>query len=933
MAATLGQTPSPIISDLLRNGHEFSFPQVMRLARTVMGNGGEHELPEVPWQERVRVRPDLSFAFPAADVARIEQNDRDLLVTATFLGLYGSSSPLPAFYTEDLMDEAANDSSVSRDFLDILHQRLYQLYFACWSKYRIFIRMEEEKNLLDRERLFCLIGLGEKELRDSVPDAWSLVRYAGLLTQFPRSAEGLQTLLRDALGVSRLEVEQCLLRKVPIPVDQRMSLGISGMRLGVDTVLGSEIADRMGKFRILIGPLKKQEFDSFLPGTPQHNKLLGLVRLYILDPFDFDLKVTLAAHEARPITLGDPNGPRLGWNTWCFAGSTLGEVSTIFSPAHSKTKAPAPVEDEFDAAPESTEPPTLLDYYKTELALLRDLADDYIKAHPDMAPLVSGHMADSGVERLLEGTAFLNAHLRMKIEDDFPEVIHDVIHAIQPNYLRPIPATTIIAFTPKPNCTEPHLIPVGTELKSIPVDGTECRFTTSYPVEIHPLALTNASFAQPSGKSAAITLHLKLTGCALKDWQLNSLRLFLAGEHKHALNLYLVLMRYLKRIVITPLQGGQPVALNAEQLKAVGFEDTDLLFPNDASGSTGQQVLHEYFIQPDKFLFIDLYGWEKWLGRGEGTEFEIRFELATLPFALHQVSKEDFKLFATPAVNLFEQKAKTIVTNNLHSEYKLSPAARHSTNFEIFSVDAVHGFLNYSNQTISLTLNRYRNTRTSSAPIYHVKQRNAAVGGNIGTFMSVEQHQATAQLFITSLAAELTCTNGKLVEKLQIGDICTITDKSPVFADFMNCKPVMCPKFTCNENNMLWRLFSLYNLNISLLKAKSLQVVLETILQAYSLDYVANKYCTDQIKGILDLQIKAIDGLFSGSIRRGWEFSIILNHCAFESPGELYIFGALLENYLNCIVSQMVFTRTIIEDTQDNKKYIWPQKMGKQLLL
>ena len=129
MADTSGQANSPLINDLLSRGHEFSFTQVMRLARTVLGPGGARELPDVPWQERVRVRPDLSLAFPASDVVRVEQDGTDLLVETTFLGLYGSSSPLPTHYTEDLMDEASADSSVSRDFLDILHQRLYQLYF------------------------------------------------------------------------------------------------------------------------------------------------------------------------------------------------------------------------------------------------------------------------------------------------------------------------------------------------------------------------------------------------------------------------------------------------------------------------------------------------------------------------------------------------------------------------------------------------------------------------------------------------------------------------------------------------------------------------------------------------------------------------------------------------------------------------------------
>lgn len=272
MGETTGPAISYIMNDLISHGHKYSFSQVMRIARVLLSTGAaQEEQSKIPWHDRVQIRPDLSLAFPAADVARVERsgaNGTDLLVTATFLGLYGTSSPLPNHYTEDLMEEAAADFTVSRDLLDLLHQRLYQLYFQCWSKYQLFIKIAEEKNLQDLERLYCLMGLGEDELRDNLGETESVLRYTGLFNQFPRSALGLRTLLRDALGVQRLEVEQCVLRKVQIPENQQTRLGIANNCLGVNTILGTEMPDRMRKFRIHIGPLSRKEFDSFLPGTP-----------------------------------------------------------------------------------------------------------------------------------------------------------------------------------------------------------------------------------------------------------------------------------------------------------------------------------------------------------------------------------------------------------------------------------------------------------------------------------------------------------------------------------------------------------------------------------------------------------------------------------------------------------------------------------------
>jgi type VI secretion system protein ImpH len=334
MACQTGQSSAGIINDLLERGNQYSFVQVMRLFRAVLG-------PDALEQGRVRVRPELSMAFPPADVAGIEaagDDESGFLVTATFLGLYGSSSPLPSFYTEDLLDEISADGSACRDFLDIIHQRLYSLYFRCWSKYRLFIRVEEEQDPSERQKLFCLLGLGEPELAAGLPDAWSLIRYAGLLTQFPRSSLGLETLLRDALSIKELTVIQCIRRMASIPPEQRLKLGNSGCGLGTDTVLGSEIVDRMGKFRLQVGPLFRKEFDSLLPGAPLHIKLASLVKLYLLDPLDHDLELILSAGEVGPIRLGAPDCPKLGWNTWCFSGDTLGEVRAVFPVHHDRSE-------------------------------------------------------------------------------------------------------------------------------------------------------------------------------------------------------------------------------------------------------------------------------------------------------------------------------------------------------------------------------------------------------------------------------------------------------------------------------------------------------------------------------------------------------------------------------------------------------------------
>jgi type VI secretion system protein ImpH len=81
------------MSKLLDQGHAFSFVQVMRLARIFLDSNGIEGFVEILWQTRVEIQPELSLAFPAADIARVERAGDGLRVTGTFLGFYGSSSP------------------------------------------------------------------------------------------------------------------------------------------------------------------------------------------------------------------------------------------------------------------------------------------------------------------------------------------------------------------------------------------------------------------------------------------------------------------------------------------------------------------------------------------------------------------------------------------------------------------------------------------------------------------------------------------------------------------------------------------------------------------------------------------------------------------------------------------------------------------------
>jgi len=317
-----GSSPD-VMERLLEESRTFSFVQAMRLLRRWLRSEGKGDAAN-PF-DRIRVRPDLSLAFPGTDITSIDRDSSEdpsrFLVTVTFLGLYGASSPLPTFYTEDLLRERENDGSISRDFLDIVNSPLYPLFFACWSKYRLFYKLVEEEDPDTLERFFSLLGLESDRVRERLRDPYRLLRYIGLATQMPRSAEGLRALLADSIEEESLRIEQCVERKATIPEDQRLYLGRSGHVLGEKTVLGSEISDRMGTFRVQVGPCDASALHRLLPDGPHYAVMQERIRFYLDQPLEWDLEVSVQPGEIGPTGLGNERWSRLGWNTWIFSGS------------------------------------------------------------------------------------------------------------------------------------------------------------------------------------------------------------------------------------------------------------------------------------------------------------------------------------------------------------------------------------------------------------------------------------------------------------------------------------------------------------------------------------------------------------------------------------------------------------------------------------
>ncbi|MBL8114126.1 MAG: type VI secretion system baseplate subunit TssF, partial [Acidobacteria bacterium] len=358
----------------------------------------------------------------------------------------------------------------------------------------------------------------------------------------------------------------------------------------------------------------------------------------------------------------------------------------------------------------------LLGAYERELTYLRRLGAEFAGRYPKIAArlaLEQDKCDDPHVERLIESVAFLCARVRLKIDDDFPEITDALLSVLYPSFLSPVPSTSIVQFVLDPNQASLQVgktLPRGSMLASRPVDGAPCRFQTAYPVTLWPIELTAARFELPgaagvSGNDARLALRLSFktfSSLPLKELRmkvseavtkpLSSLRLFLSGEGKLTYALYELLFNDLLSVELRPQGAGganQRTFLPKENVAPVGFTRDEGIFPDPQRRFRGYHILKEYFTFPEKFLFLDLVGLDPFTTTFEGDAFDVVFVFSKDFADERAVTRETFRLFSTPIVNLFRQQAEPVRITHRTADYRVIPDVRRQRALEVYSVESV----------------------------------------------------------------------------------------------------------------------------------------------------------------------------------------------------------------------------------------------------
>ncbi len=616
--------------------------------------------------------------------------------------------------------------------------------------------------------------------------------------------------------------------------------------------------------------------------------------------------------------------------------------------------------------------PRLLEYYNRELQFVREMGAEFAHAYPRIAARLGMdglECSDPYVERLLEGFAFLTARIQLKLDARHPDFTQHLMEVVYPHFLCPTPSCAVVELAPdlKESALQSgHLVKRGTSLRSPLVKGDRisCEFRTAHDVTLWPLTVVEAKYLSGSGALSAqgivtdgrartaIRLRLKAApGVKIKALPLDSLTFYLKATPDIA-------HRVLEQIaadcvgmyIRSPRQGAAVHFRPANNVRQAGLEDDEALLPVTRRSFQGYRLLQEYFSFPERFLFFSLHDLESAVRTCEGDEIEIYLAMSRAQAGLENaLDAAHFRLFCTPAVNLFPRAIDRVHVSNHETEYHLVPDRNRPMDFEIHSLEKLEG-IGTSGETVAPVLPFYSTAHDAapkSAAYYTLQRRPRMVSsrqqqsgtrsGYVGSecFVSiVDSAQRPLAGDIRQIDARALCTNRDLAVQLATGQARTdfsVDGGAPVEAVRCIAGPSY-PRQSPAFGSTAWKLIGHLSLNYLSLIDRTPQSGAEMLRELLALYADPNDVAAQrQIEGVRSISYSPVVRRMpiAGPISygRGLEITLTLDDAAFEGTGIVSL-GSVLERFFARYVSLNSFTQMRLASASRGEVKSWPVRVG-----
>ncbi|ENX21825.1 type VI secretion protein [Acinetobacter vivianii] len=598
----------------------------------------------------------------------------------------------------------------------------------------------------------------------------------------------------------------------------------------------------------------------------------------------------------------------------------------------------------------------LLPYYEKQLQEFGQQSREFAQKYPKIAQRLSlnqEQIDDPHIERLIQAFSLIAARIDKKLEDSYDVFTHSLFEVMFPQYLRHFPACTVVSFediNKLKQLTAAHIIPQKTALKSRSFKGVQCEFNTTNDVRLLPISLIQLEFqTSPSthmhlNQNATLSLKFEIFNDAQK-WMLDEkLPIYLDAISNFPLQ---VLDSIFRKDTGFALRVGQHVVEISNPFEVMGFTEQESLLPIDQHTHHAYRLLMEYFCFPEKFnyLNLDLSRLKGLLNQQNQFEILIHLKLNLNDQAVvrnySELNIANFKLFTTPAINLFEKQAEPQKISHTQLQYPLITDAHHPELYQVYSVIEMNMVREKTNQEQThlpvlpfFAMSHYQNDKVQffySLNYVPAQNKTTQMGYSI-----VSKHLKPYEIKSDFISTRLLCSNGDLPHEAlsQSNNILNLNDSSLARRALILKRPTSPFHFDKNKNEQ-WRIISHLSLNtLALMKGDALSHVKE-LLALYNLPHSKeNILLIDALKQLsFSTTNKLVNSKPFPMFIRGVKAELAVNKSVFRGHS-LYIFSQLLSHIFNLKVQINSFVDVVVKDSLNQQEiYQCVQNVGGKTLL
>jgi len=451
---------------------------------------------------------------------------------------------------------------------------------------------------------------------------------------------------------------------------------------------------------------------------------------------------------------------------------------------------------------------------------------------------------------------------------------------------------------------------------------------------------------------AGLRLRFAATGGAkLEELRPGRLPLYLDGAGSTPGELYRQMIGDVVAVMARPANSGDVVSAGKRLPVPVphGFAEDQGLLPGDKRSHRGYRLLGEYFACPERFLFIGLDGLADAFAACAGDDacdLVILFGQSCDALA-RAVSSSNFRLFATPAVNLFEKQLDRVAMDAFTHERQIIPDRTRPLAFEVYRILDVRAHGHEATQVHPVAplydfagllhdwddalfyVSRLRPRRLSTR-----EQRARAREDYVGmeNWISISAPGRADRLEeIRELSVRALVTNRELAMRIRTGeDALRLEEGFPVRTTTMLRAPTR-PRPPLAFGNVAWQVVGHLTPNFTAFAGAQDgdAAPLRRHLALYG--QVDDPSLRRQVEGVRAIRSSPISrrapGETSGAILRGQRLHITLDESGFEN-GRAFLFSAVLDRFLAEFAAVNSFIETTFDSSQRGGFAQWPARLG-----